>query len=241
MREANIREDWIVPRGEARASVFGTVHSMNGARPVPLCGAPALPESGKAPLQGFRLHSLSGLSIDGSSPKIARKGFSMYGTSKTRAPRLARLQQRFARVPEPYRYRHRVRYQETDQQGIVYHSRYFEYLDIAMTEFFRSLGWAYPDLVAEGLDPSVAETAAQFRAPALFDEEIDILVIPARIGTSSFVLRFRIERPGTGEKLLDARTVYVNISSETRRPTPIPETLKAKMGSRLEPEETPAL
>ncbi|MBI4736341.1 MAG: hypothetical protein HY766_09850 [candidate division NC10 bacterium] len=37
----------------------------------------------------------------------------------------------------------RVRYSEIDRQGIVYYSRYLEYVDVALSEYFRALGFPY--------------------------------------------------------------------------------------------------
>ena len=61
---------------------------------------------------------------------------------------------------------HRVRYHETDAQSFLFNSRYLEIADVAMTEFFRHLGWSYEKLNADGVDPSVVSAQLQFLAPA---------------------------------------------------------------------------
>jgi acyl-CoA thioester hydrolase len=71
-------------------------------------------------------------------------------------------------------YRHRVRYHETDAQGFLFNARYLELADVAMTEFFRELGWPYPELVAAGADPSVVSATLTFRKPARFDDLLDV-------------------------------------------------------------------
>lgn len=62
-------------------------------------------------------------------------------------------------------YQHRVRNHEVDSQGFLFNSRYLEIADVAMTEFFRSIGWPYPKLVAEGTDPSVVSAVLSFKSP----------------------------------------------------------------------------
>lgn len=133
-----------------------------------------------------------------------------------------------------FAYSLRVRFHETDQQGIVYHSRYLEYLDVAMTEFFRFLGWDYPDLVTSGFDPSLVKTELNFLKPAVFDEMIDIAVNPQRVGRSSLSLAFVISRPGSEERLLSGLTVYVNVDPMTRTSRPIPSQVRAALERMVE-------
>ncbi|PRX18828.1 acyl-CoA thioester hydrolase [Paraburkholderia sp. BL18I3N2] len=123
----------------------------------------------------------------------------------------------------------RVRYHETDQQGIVYHARYLEYLDVAMTEYFRHLGWDYKPLLAEGCDPSIVSIMLEFESPASFEEEIKIAVHPVKVGSSSFTLGFDITRASGDEKLLGAETVYVNFDPATRRSRPLPPTVRERL------------
>ena len=70
----------------------------------------------------------------------------------------------------------RVRYHETDAQHHVYNARYLEYLDVAMTEYLRDLGWPYAELVELGFDPVVGKIEIEFQRPAGFDEILRIEV-----------------------------------------------------------------
>jgi acyl-CoA thioester hydrolase len=137
-----------------------------------------------------------------------------------------------------FSHRLRVRYPETDQQGCVYHSRYLEYFDVAMTEFFRALGWNYPDLVAAGCDPSLVETHVVFKGPARFDDEVDIAVRSLRVGNSSFVLSFALSRPNEAAVLVSGQTTYVNIDAATSRPRPLPPPIRTALSERVEPQES---
>ena len=66
----------------------------------------------------------------------------------------------------------RVRYAECDAQGIVFNARWFEYFDVAMTEFWREVIGGYQHLpVKFGVETVVAETGARFRGAGRFDEE----------------------------------------------------------------------
>jgi len=132
-----------------------------------------------------------------------------------------------------FEHRLRVRYHETDQQGIVYHSRYLEYLDVAMTEYFRHLGWDYRRLVQEGCDPSIVRTTVNFIRPASFEDEISIRVRPIRVGNSSFTLGYEITTCNDGELLLAAETVYVNFDAANRRSSQLPASIRDRMARDL--------
>jgi len=134
---------------------------------------------------------------------------------------------------QTYQCRIRVRYHETDQQGIVYHARYLEYLDIAMTEYFRHLGWDYKRLNDEGCDPSLVQTTLKFRRPATFDEEILVLVWPLRIGDSSYTLCFEIRSAFDNGELVIAETIYVNFDAKAKRSRPIPASVRERMSMDL--------
>lgn len=72
----------------------------------------------------------------------------------------------------------RVRYQEVDAMGVVHHSRYFTYFEMARVEGLRSIGLAYSDLEKKGILMVVAKASCQYRAPLHYDEvaTIDIWV-----------------------------------------------------------------
>ena len=117
-------------------------------------------------------------------------------------------------------YRHRVRNHEVDAQGFVFNSRYLEIADVAMTEFFREIGWPYPQLIAEGADPSVVSAAVSFLAPARFDDLLEVQVECRRVGSSSFGLDMAISRAET--KVAGIELVYVNVDISAGRSRPLP-------------------
>jgi acyl-CoA thioester hydrolase len=100
----------------------------------------------------------------------------------------------------------RVRWAEVDAQGVVFNPNYFLYADVAATEFLRTLGVIQattPDL----LESYVVDARATFRAPARFDDLIDIGVRVDRIGRSSYTLAINLAR-GV-DVLAEVRLTYV--------------------------------
>jgi len=68
----------------------------------------------------------------------------------------------------------RVRYAETDQMGVVYHSNFFLYYEVARAESIRQLGYTYADMEKLGVIMPVVEVQSRFLRPALYDELLRI-------------------------------------------------------------------
>ncbi|MEW9698317.1 acyl-CoA thioesterase [Paenibacillus sp. SI8] len=68
----------------------------------------------------------------------------------------------------------RVRYEETDQMGVVYHANYLTWFEIGRTELIRELGYPYRRIEEKGLLLPLVEAAVKFRKPARYDDLIGI-------------------------------------------------------------------
>lgn len=66
----------------------------------------------------------------------------------------------------------RVRYAETDQMGVVYHSNYLVYFEIGRTETMRRLGISYAELEARGYVLAVIESHMRHTGSARYDDEL---------------------------------------------------------------------
>jgi len=121
------------------------------------------------------------------------------------------------------RYRHQVRYFETDQQGVVFNMWYLGYFDEAMTAFLAEGGLAYADMVAAGFDVQLVRSEIDWRSPLRFGDEAVIEVRTARVGRSSFTLDFVI----AGSADVRGATTYVVVSTDGSGPQPIPALLAA--------------
>ena len=97
----------------------------------------------------------------------------------------------------PFCNRIRVRYAEIDGQGVVFNAHWLTYFDDSCTRFMESLGFG-PDFWVSEFDVMLVKATLEWSGPARFDEWIDIVVEPTRLGTKSFDLRYTAavgERP----------------------------------------------
>lgn len=138
-----------------------------------------------------------------------------------------------AKLPrDDFRFFHplRVRWAEVDPQGIVFNGNYLTYADVAITEYFRALGIAYPtDLAQDGGDFFAIRALLEYRSPARFDDLLQIGIRSARLGRSSLTFDLGIWRDG--ELLTSGEIVYVHADSATRSSAPLPQWLREKIVS----------
>ena len=122
----------------------------------------------------------------------------------------------------------RVRYSEIDAQGIVFNAHYLTYFDTAITEFLRALPYDYIGQPARtGTDFHVVKTTIEYKAPVLFDDDIEVHVRVGRLGTSSLTFVCEIYRAGEDNLLTGGEVVWVNAEHETGQSCPVPEELRA--------------
>lgn len=123
----------------------------------------------------------------------------------------------------------RVRFAETDLQGIVFNGNYLTYYDVAWTEYFRAIGFAWKDLLAIGADTVLARTMIDFKSPARFDEVLEIYVRVSKIGNTSMTLDFEIYPEGEDRLIGTSSSLYVCIDPKTLRPMRMPDTLRSRI------------
>lgn len=125
----------------------------------------------------------------------------------------------------------RVRWAEVDRQGVVFNAHYLLYADVCVTEYWRAVGMRYPeDFAPLGTDLYVRKATVDYRAAAVYDDELDVCGRIARIGGSS--LRFDVamfRRGATEVPLVGVELVYVYVDASTRAPRRVDDTLRARI------------
>jgi acyl-CoA thioester hydrolase len=88
----------------------------------------------------------------------------------------------------------RVRFGETDAMGIVHHAEYPNYMEVARVEWLRRRGVAYAGWAQQGIHLAVVELTMKYRAPARFDDELDVEAKLSEAGAASVRFDYRIVR-----------------------------------------------
>jgi acyl-CoA thioester hydrolase len=110
-----------------------------------------------------------------------------------------------------FRYYVRVRYQECDAQHVVFNARYGDYIDLACSEFLRAALPSARDVFDGTFESQTVRQVIEWKAPARFDDVLEVSVWASRIGTTSFTLSFELRRASDGTLLVTSETVYVHV------------------------------
>jgi acyl-CoA thioester hydrolase len=120
----------------------------------------------------------------------------------------------------------RVRYSETDAQGIVFYGHYLTYFDTAITEYLRYLRFDYLEHVKHtGTDFHVVKAVIEFFAPSYFDDEIEAHVRTGKIGRSSLTFFIDIFPKNEKTRLVRGEVVWVNTDQKAKKSVSLPEEL----------------
>lgn len=121
----------------------------------------------------------------------------------------------------------RVRYAETDQMGVVYHSNYLVWMEVARTDLLRARGIAYSELERMGFGLTVAEASIRYRAPAKYDDEIVVSATVTDVRSRSLRIEYEIRRAADDTLLATAVTALVSIDPRSGRPVVLPREVAA--------------
>ena len=88
----------------------------------------------------------------------------------------------------------RVRYADTDADGVVYYANYLVYFEVGRVEWLRAIGYPIPKILEQGIVLPVVEARLKYLRAARVD---DLLTVEARlvsVGPASFAFDYEITR-----------------------------------------------
>lgn len=117
----------------------------------------------------------------------------------------------------------RVRYAETDQMGVVYHSNYIIWFEVGRVEMLRQMGFTYREMEKQdGVHIAVVEARCRFKSPALYDDSIRIRSRLLNVRDSLLHFGYEIVRENDGLLLAEGETVHLVVDEQFKR-IPLPE------------------
>lgn len=128
----------------------------------------------------------------------------------------------------PFSTRITIRFGDCDPAGLVYYPVLFHYCHAAMEEFFAArCGVSYSALVGESrLGFPTVNARADFDAPFVYGDEVEVEVFVSRVGRTSATFEYQLRRAGDAEPRARATLVQVLMNLDTRRPVPVPDSLR---------------
>jgi acyl-CoA thioester hydrolase len=122
----------------------------------------------------------------------------------------------------------RVRYAETDQMGVVYHSNYLIWFEVGRVELLRELGFDYARMESE-LDTSVVvvEARVRYKAPARYDDVILVKTRVAHLRGSLLQFAYELVREQDGTLLAEGETTHLITNLKLQKRSLPPECVAA--------------
>jgi acyl-CoA thioester hydrolase len=125
--------------------------------------------------------------------------------------------------PEVYETSLRVRYAETDQMGVVYHSNYIVWFEVGRVEMLRQLGFTYREMEKQdGTHFPVVEIRCRFKAPARYDDQILIRTLLLNVRDSLLHFGYEVLRASDRVLLAEGETIHIVVNDQFKR-VPLPE------------------
>jgi acyl-CoA thioester hydrolase len=116
----------------------------------------------------------------------------------------------------------RVRYAETDQMGVVYHSNYFIWFEVGRVELMRQLGVSYREMEQEGCLIAVVDAHCRYKSPARYDDELVVRTHLKNVRESLVHFSYELLRSGEGALLAEGDTTHIVIDKQMNV-VPLPE------------------
>lgn len=112
----------------------------------------------------------------------------------------------------------RVRYAETDQMGVVYHSNFLIWMEIGRVEFMRELGFDYKKMEAEDdCHLPVVEVRCRYKAPAHYDDAVVVRTQLRKVRGPLVHFAYEIVRENDQTALAEAETVHIAVNSRMEK------------------------
>ncbi|MBP2644030.1 MAG: putative eSPTERase [Firmicutes bacterium] len=102
--------------------------------------------------------------------------------------------------------REKVRFVETDMMGVVHHSNYFRWFEMARVEYLRQVGVLLTDMMAEDIVFPITDVDCKYRASAKFDDYILIEAVLAKVSKVKMIFTYRVLREADGLLLATGST-----------------------------------
>jgi len=121
----------------------------------------------------------------------------------------------------------RVRYAETDQMGVVYHSNFFVYFEVARAEAIRQIGFTYKEMENTGVIMPVVEATARYLRPALYDDFLTIITTLKELPTNH-KMEFTHEVYNAKQELLATGKILLYfMDAKSMQKTTLPDAIRS--------------
>lgn len=114
----------------------------------------------------------------------------------------------------------RVRFAETDAQGIAHHASFVVWLEEARVAYLAAFAGGYRAIRERGIEALTTGVHVEYHRAAVFDDLLTIGVRCAEIRGARFRYEYLVERDG--ERVASGWTAHATVDAATHRPVRVP-------------------
>ena len=118
----------------------------------------------------------------------------------------------------------RVRFADTDAQGIAHNASYLVWFEVARVEYLRTYAGGYQSLRDRGIEALVLEAFCRYHVPARFDDQLDVHARCVDVRGARFRYEYEIVR-SDGVLVAEGWTAHGCVDAASFRPTRVPQWL----------------
>ena len=116
----------------------------------------------------------------------------------------------------------RVRFSETDAQGIANNAVYLNWFEVARVAYLARFPGGYRGLIDQGVEATTVETYVRYRVPCRFDDPLRIYARVSEMRGARFRFEYVVERPDAPAVIAEGWTSHACVDASTLRPTRMP-------------------
>jgi acyl-CoA thioester hydrolase len=131
----------------------------------------------------------------------------------------------------------RVRYAETDAEGVVYYANHFVYMEVGRVNYLRALGFEPNQWNDSDWGIVVSEASCRYLSPARFDDILVVRTWVDDIRRSSFAFAYEIIHAGEERLIAEGRTVQVTVDLQSMRPIGLPPNIRELLSESSAPSD----
>jgi len=117
----------------------------------------------------------------------------------------------------------RVRYAETDQMGVAYHSNHFIWFEVGRVELLRQFGFSYKNMEeADDCFIAVVDARCRYRAPVHYDDEVVVRTSIKHVREKMIHFVYELRKADGGQLLAEGETTHI-VANSKMKPRALPE------------------
>jgi len=117
----------------------------------------------------------------------------------------------------------RVRYADTDQMKMVYHSKYLEYFEQGRSDMLREIGMPYPEIESMGYYLPVIEAHAKYLKAGKYDDLLTVRTMLAEMPQARIIIEYAVLNDKSQELIAAGYTIHGFVNAKTGKPVRAPE------------------